>query len=256
VRIGWQLAAGSWRTAVALAVTLCASAQPSAGRQPPAASQVCDRVVWEITHGQYARALTHLEGAPTTGGSEASRANLRGLTHMLAGDVKASLADFDTALELDPAMAEARFNRAVAMLRLGDYMRASKEFESLWSDSRSPLRARVAYHDALALDALQRPKDAEAWLARALEADPQLDDALFFSGVLRERAGDMQAAGHAYKTYLDRHPQSVGAMLRFGICAQRAGSIDTAKAFLQRVAATAPDSPEGAEARKFLVMWE
>lgn len=215
--------------------------------------------MWEITHGQYGRALTQLDGAPTNGGSEASRANLRGLTRMLAGDTKRSLTDFDTALELDPSMTEARFNRAVAMLRLGDYARASKEFETIWG-GKSPLRARAAYHDALALGAMSKTADAEAeaeaWIGRALEADPQLDDALFYSGVLSERRGDLQAAGRAYKTYLDRHPDSVGAMLRFGVCAQRAGSIDTAKAFLERVIKTSPDSAEAAEARKFLVMWE
>lgn len=215
--------------------------------------------MWEITHGQYGRALTQLDGAPTNGGSEASRANLRGLTRMLAGDTKRSITDFDTALELDPSMTEARFNRAVAMLRLGDYARASKEFETIWG-GKSPLRARAAYHDALALDAMSKTAgaeaEAEAWIGRALEADPQLDDALFYSGVLSERRGDLQAAGRAYKTYLDRHPDSVGAMLRFGVCAQRAGSIDTAKAFLERVIKTSPDSAEAAEARKFLVMWE
>jgi tetratricopeptide (TPR) repeat protein len=242
---------------VFVACALCGYGQsPPASRQPPAAGPVCDRIVWEVTHGQYSRALTHLEGAPTSGGSEASRANLRGIARMLAGNVKQSLTDFDTALELEPSMIEARFNRAVAQLKLGEYGRASKDFESIWSDEKSPLRARAAYHDALALDAMQKSGDAEAWLARALQADPQLDDALFFSGVLQERRGDLQGAGRAYKTYLDRHPQSVGAMLRFGVCAQRAGSIDTAKAYLQRVVAAAPDSAEGAEARKFLVMWE
>ncbi len=211
--------------------------------------------MWEITHGQYGRALTQLDGAPTNGGSEASRANLRGLTRMLAGDTKRALTDFDTALELDPSMTEARFNRAVAMLRLGDYARASKELETIWG-GKSPLRARAAYHDALALDAMSKTADAEVWIGRALEADPQLDDALFYSGVLYERRGDLQAAGRAYKMYLDRHPDSVGAMLRFGVCAQRAGSIDTAKAFLERAIKTSPDSAEAAEARKFLVMWE
>lgn len=222
---------------------------------PVSGQPVCDRIIWEITHGQYARALKQLDGAPTNGGSEASRANLRGLTRMLAGDPKASITDFDTALELDPSMTEARFNRAVAMLRLGEYARASKEFEALYAGT-SPLRARAAYHDALALDAMQKPADAEAWLGKALEADPQLDDALFYSGVLEERRGDLQAAGRAYKTYLERHPDSAGAMLRFGVCAQRAGSIDTAKAYLTRVIKTSPDSAEAAEAQKFLVMWE
>lgn len=222
---------------------------------PVLGQPVCDRIVWEIAHGQYARALAQLDGAPTNGGSEASRANLRGLTRMLAGDTKLSVTDFDTALELEPALAEARFNRAVALLKLGEYARASKELETVFSGTSS-LRAWAAYHDALALDAMSKPAEAEAWLARALEADPQLDDALFYSGVLHERRGDLQAAGRAYKTYLDRHPDSVGAMLRFGVCAQRAGSAGTAKAYLDGVIKASPDSAEAAEARKFLVMWE
>lgn len=174
---------------------------------------------------------------------------------MLAGDTKRAITDFDTALELEPAMAEARFNRAVALLKLGEFPRASKEFETIWNGT-SPLRARAAYHEALTLDAMSKSAEAEAWLARALEADPHLDDALFYSGVLRERRGDLQGAGRAYKTYLDRHPDSVGAMLRFGVCAQRDGSVDTAKTYLERVIKASPDSPEAAEARKFLVMWE
>jgi tetratricopeptide (TPR) repeat protein len=174
---------------------------------------------------------------------------------MLAGDVKRAVSDFDTALELDPAMAEARFNRAVAYMRLGDFPRASKELETIYAGT-SPLRARAAYHDALALDAMGRAADAETWIGRALELDPGLDDALFYSGVLHERRGDLQAAGRAYKTYLDRHPDSVGAMLRFGVCAQRDGSVDTAKAYLARVIQTSPSSAEANEARKFLVMWE
>ena len=45
-------------------------------------------------------------------------------------------------------------------------------------------------------------------------------------------------------------------MLRFGLAAQKSGSIDTAKQYLTRVIAAAPDSTDAATARKFLVMWE
>lgn len=221
-----------------------------------ATAPVCDRVVWEIAHGQYARAIAQLDGAKSIGGSEASRANLRGLARMLAGDARGSVTDFDTALELEPGLAEAKFNRAVARLKLGEYANAARELEAIWNDAASPLRARAAYHEALAFDALHRDADAATWIARALEADPALDDALLFAGSLHERRGDLQAAGRAYKQYLDRHPQSTVAMLRFGVAAQRAGFVETARPYLQRVIATAPGSPEAAEARKFLVMWE
>jgi tetratricopeptide (TPR) repeat protein len=209
-----------------------------------------------ILHGQYSRALTQLEGAPTAGRSEAERANLRGLALMLGGDAKKALDEFDTALQLQPSMHEAHLNRGVAFLRLGEFARASRDFETIWSDAKSPLRARAAYHDALAFDAMRRAADAETWAQRALEADPALDDALLLSAVLRERRGDNQGAGKAYKSYLDRHPGSIIAMLRFALTAQRAGFTDTARKYLRQVVAAAPSSPQAEEARKFLVMWE
>lgn len=209
-----------------------------------------------ILHGQYSRALTQLEGAPTPSRSEAERVNLRGLAVMLAGDAKKAIEDFNTALELQPTLSEAHLNRGIAFLRLGDYVHASRDFETIWSDPKSALRARAAYHDALALDALGRKADAETWVSRAIETDPSLDDALLFAGVLRERRGDVQAAGKAYKAYLDRHPDSIVAMLRFSITAQRAGFTDTARSYLKKVVEAAPSSPEAEEARKFLVMWE
>jgi len=175
---------------------------------------------------------------------------------MLAGDAKKSIDAFNTALELKPSMSEAHLNRGIAFLRLGDYVHASRDFETVWSDPKSPQRARAAYHDALAMDAQHRAADAETWINRALEADPSLDDALLFSALLHERRGDVQGAGKAYKAFLDRHPESVVAMLRFAVTAQRAGFADTARAYLKKVIDAAPSSNEAEEARKFLVMWE
>lgn len=239
---------------IGLCVTLPLFPQSPAGRQPQAPS--CDRVVQSILHGQYSRALTQLDGAPSEGRTEADRANLRGLALMLRGDAKKSIDDFNLALELQPSMSEAHLNRGVAFLRLGDFVHASRDFETVWSDPKSSWRARAAYHDALAMDAQHRAADAETWINRALEADPSLDDALLFSALLKERRGDVQGAGKAYKTFIDRHPESVVAMLRFAVTAQRAGFADTARAYLQKVIDAAPSSNEAEEARKYLVMWE
>ena len=181
---------------------------------------------------------------------------MRGLALMLGGDAKKSIEEFNSALELQPSLSEAHLNRGIAFLRLGDYVHASRDFETIWSDPKSALRARAAYHDALALDALKRTADAETWVNRAIETDPAFDDALLFAGVLRERRGDMQSAGKAYKAYLDRHPDSVVAMLRFAVTAERAGFASTAQTYLKKVVDTAPSSPEAEEARKFLLMWE
>jgi tetratricopeptide (TPR) repeat protein len=200
--------------------------------------------------------MGQLDGARSSGSSSAENENLRGLALMLAGDAAKGLAAFDRALELDPNLAEARFNRAVALLKLNDPAAASAEFARIAGDDRPSLRASAAYHNALALDRLKRREEAQKWLTRALELDPRLDAALLYSGVLHERAGNLQAAGRAYSEYLKRNPDSTVAMLRFGISAHRAGFADTARGYLRRVLDRAPDSPEAVEARKFLVMWE
>jgi tetratricopeptide (TPR) repeat protein len=174
----------------------------------------------------------------------------------MKGETAKALASFDRALAAEPGLSEARLNRGIAMLQLGRLADASAEFSKVFADESSPLRADAAYHNAFALDRLGRAKEAETWLDRALALSPDFDAALLYAGMLRERRGDLQGAGRAYLEYLKAHPDSVVAMLRFGVSAQKAGSVETAKSYLQKVIAVAPQSSEAVEARKYLVLWE
>lgn len=219
-------------------------------------SPACDRAAYDLARGDYAAALRQLEGVRAAGSSTAANENMRGLAMMLTGDTKGSLAVFDAVIAANPSMIEARFNRAVALLKLGENAKASTEFEAIAFDEHNLLRASAAYHDALALDRMNRAADALVWADRAIALDNQFDAAFLLSGVLHERAGQIEAAARSYHTYLERHPDSTAALLRFGICAQRAGRLDVARAYLQKVIKLAPESTDAAEARKFLVMWE
>jgi tetratricopeptide (TPR) repeat protein len=174
----------------------------------------------------------------------------------MKGDAAKALSAFDGALKLQPALPEARLNRGLALLHLGRFAESSAELQKAYADETSPVRADAAYHNAIAVDRMGKPKDAEEWLDRALKLNAKLDAALLYAGMLRERRGDLQAAGRAYLEYLKAHPDSAVAMLRFGVSAQKAGSADVARSYLQKVIQTAPDSPEAIEARKYLVMWE
>ncbi|HEX7707442.1 MAG TPA: tetratricopeptide repeat protein [Thermoanaerobaculia bacterium] len=215
----------------------------------------CDRSVQYILRGQYDAALRQLDGAKSSGASPADVENLRGLALMLQGKLQPALSSFARALELQPSLQEALYNRGLALLRTGRYEAASADFERLWKDASSTLRADAAYHNGIALDRLGRHADAESWLSRAFELDPQLDGALLYIGMLRERKGDLQGAGRAYLDYLARHPNSATAALRFGLAAHRAGRSDVARRYLQQVVDSSPGSLDAHEARKFLVMW-
>jgi tetratricopeptide (TPR) repeat protein len=184
-------------------------------------------------------------------------ANERGLAQLGGGDLARALASFDEALKLDARLEQARLNRGIALLRGGQTAKAMADFEALANDEHSLVRGDAAYHLALALDRLGRLGEAETWLDRAIKLDNGLDAAVLYSGIVRERRGDLQGAGRAYLEYLKKHPDSIVALLRFGVAAQRSGRIDTARTYLQRVIALAPPkSPEAVEARKYLVMWE
>ena len=209
-----------------------------------------------ILRGNYDAALQQLEGAKTSGASPAEVENLRGLALMLDGNTVKAMESFAKALELEPALQAARFNRALAYLRNRDYAKAAADLEKVYADEHSPLRADAAYHLGIALDRLGRAAEAESYLDRAIKLDPRLDAALLYVGMLRERRGELQGAGRAYLDYLERHPTSLSAMLRFGISAHKAGRGDVAKNYLQKVIKAAPRSEEAIEAQKFLVMWE
>lgn len=231
--------------------------QPAPSAQRPAAtSSACDRSVWYILRGNYDAALRQLEGARTSGASPAEVENLRGLALLLDGDPAKAIASFDKALAIDARLQAARFNRALAHLRSRDDAKAVADLEAVFADEHSSLRGDAAYHLGIAYDRLGRAADAEASLDRALRLDPRLDAALLYLGMLRERRGDLQSAGRAYLDYLERHPDSAAALLRFGMSAHKAGRLDVAKSYLQRVITAAPRSAEAIEARKFLVMWE
>ncbi len=185
-----------------------------------------------------------------------SNDTLRGLALMMSGRVKESVGVFDAVLASDPNAVEARFNRAVAMLKLGESEKAAADFTKIALDEHNALRAQAAYHAALAFDRLGRLSDAQTWVDRALALDNGFDAAMLLSGSISERRGDFESAARSDLAYLRLHPDSTAAMLRLGVCASRAGRPDVAVTYLRKVVAAAPDSPEATEARKFLVMWE
>lgn len=209
-----------------------------------------------ILGGNYEAALRQIEGARTGGASVAEVENLRGLALMLEGRLDEAIVSFDRALAADASLDAARYNRGLARLRQKDLVKAAADLEAVFAVENSRYRADAAYHLAIARDRQGRATDAEVWLDRALALDPSLDAALLYAGMLRERRGDLQAAGRAYLTYLETHPESPLALLRFGLAARKAGQASTAKKYLERVVAAAPDSIEAIEARKHLVMWE
>jgi Tfp pilus assembly protein PilF len=120
----------------------------------------------------------------------------------------------------------------------------------------TPLKARAAFHRALCAQATGNLDVAERLLRTAIAADADFVDAYLVLGTVLEARGKFEDAGQAYKEVLRSRPDSLIAMLRFGISAMRAGFTDTATTYLHRVVDTAPQSLEAVEAEKYLVLME
>jgi tetratricopeptide (TPR) repeat protein len=206
-------------------------------------------------HGDYANAVQRLDGVISTTSSDAAAINLRGVAEMMAGHLEEAKRTFDAAIARDPEMPEPRFNRGVVLLKQGRPAEAGAAFA--WVYEKAPgLKAAAAYHHALADESDGKLADARSWLDRALGANADYDDAIVARGLVHEKLGEYAEAAVDYRKYLDRHADSIVATLRFGVVAHAAGHPDIAIRYLRKVVAAAPDSPEAAEATKFLVMWE
>lgn len=226
------------------------------GAEPSSTEKLCSTAAYYLAIGDYSRALKALPAVPSQGGSDAAQANLRGVAEMMNGRTERAMELFDAALAADANFSQARFNRGIAQLKLKRFSEAMQTLRPIAEDDENYLRAAAAYHLALALDQNGQPEVAEKWLEVALAADPGLDSALLFLGTVREKQKKFAAAGEAYREYMRRHPDSVVAILRFGVSAHRAGYHPTAKKYLRQVVELSPSSLEAAEARKFLVMWD
>lgn len=225
-----------------------------AGGLPLQAAE-CELGAWYLARGDLKRAIAALTPAASDASTAASRHNLRGVAEMMSGELPAAMKSFEAAIAADASLVEARFNRGVLLLKTNELAKAAADFERVYA-SEGRLRGHAAFHRALAAHLGDRTAEAEVWLERAIAADPELDDALLYLGVVRERQGKYHAAGEAYRKVIERNGASLIARLRFGIVAMRAGRRETARQVLQSVVQMAPNSIEAAEATKYLVLWE
>lgn len=98
----------------------------------------------------------------------------RGILRVRAGRTLEGISDFDEAIDLDPTVAEAWFNRGVALMRTEGPEQALPSFNA--AVERSTNRPALAYFGrAVALEALGNVRGAYADYRRASELDPEWD---------------------------------------------------------------------------------
>ena len=132
--------------------------------------------------GDNAAALAELDDALTLIPGLAETHNLRALVKIAAGDYQGGAADAQRALTAQPSNPVYRDTRAYALLKLGRYDDAAREYDTVRSDPRSDAYVAAYLGRGVARTALGRLTEARTDLERGLrllpdtDPDPQLAD--------------------------------------------------------------------------------
>lgn len=108
---------------------LCFEAAEMPGVASVSALERCDQALVEDMISEDDRVATHVN---------------RGIIRLRRGEMAGALADFDTAIERDPAEAEAYLNKGMAMIRVDDAAAAIPLFDTALAKRTS--RPEIAYY--------------------------------------------------------------------------------------------------------------
>jgi Flp pilus assembly protein TadD len=173
-------------------------------RWPSDGSLYHDLAVAARAAGDTKEALRAEQAAIALEGSNASALNGLGLLQAESGDAAAAAASFEKAANQDPSNASFWTNLGNARRELGDLDRAEQAY-------RRALEADAAYADAengLGVLLVQRkqPREAIAYLERAVGHDPRSYQAQLNLGIARQESGDSAGAAEAYRRVLAMAP--------------------------------------------------
>jgi tetratricopeptide (TPR) repeat protein len=161
-----------------------------------------------------------------------------GLARSANDEPDAAIEAYRMAAELDPAHAETRNNIGNVLFRRGDYEEALSWYERALSIRPDYMLA--LYHRGWVLRHYNRNEQAEAAFGQCFALTPRSSreqstrfDCLFFTGTLRFRAADYEAAADAMEQMLAANSSHIEARYYLGMAYRRLGRIDEAREQLE-----------------------
>lgn len=142
-----------------------------------------------------------------------------------------AVADFNRILDIDPRGAFAAYAiiyRGYARLSDTDYPAAEADLTA--GLARSPGNGLAYFWRGVARQHLGRLPDAEADFAKAVEHDPKLFQACYQLGEVRRSLGDLPGAEAAFAAGTKANPHWAACFYERGILSARAGRTDEARA--------------------------
>ena len=171
------------------------------------------------------------------------------------GDMQAAVQAFEAALLKAPDAPEVRVNLAMTYMRLSRHDEAIAQLEQ--AADLAPKEPRVLFQLGNAyVEAGTYDKAIDA-LEQGLAAQPDLADALVYEatvtlGAVYFAAGDNERAIARFEQALAARPDAPAPKLGLAKCALRKRDVEKALRLLEQVVASAPGTPEAAEAAAFI----
>lgn len=176
---------------------------------------------------------------------EAAVANLNlGVAYLRQGRPDLALSNLEEALEYNPRLAAAHSTIAIVYEQLGDTNSAEEHYRR--ATQLGPDDGSAANSYAVFLCRSDRWEDAERYFRRAVENPryPTPAAALTNAGVCARRAGDIDSAERYFREALARNPAFPDALFNMASLAFQAQDYLASRAFTQRYLSAAGSSPE------------
>ena len=174
--------------------------------------------------------------------------NLIGQAELYRGGWAKALDSFNRALTLAPTYSDARNNRGVAYVRLGQFAMAESDYLTVLADTTYANRAGVYLNLGSLYLGRGNLAGAEENLRRAAVASGPVD-AYFLLGQVEEKMQRPAAAESAYREATTRAPERPDIALALAHLLESQGRADEAHKLYLRILELAPNSPEAAQAR-------
>jgi lipoprotein NlpI len=165
-------------------------------------------------------------GIAQTTGSPAIVYTARGLAKAIKGDSDGAIADFNTAIKLDPTLVKAYEGRGVVKQQKGDLDGAMADFNA--AINLNPKLADAYEGRGLVKQQKGDLDGAASDYNRALELDPKLADAYAGRGDIKFIRDDRDGAIADYSRALKFNPKLASIYCNRGVVKQRKGDVDGA----------------------------
>ena len=205
-----------------------------------------------MQQGRYAEALTSFEQANRIAPGNATNENMIGLCHLNMGTYDKALAAFTAALELIPGFTDARNNRGATYLAMGQLHLAEMDFVAVLADSTYPHRRQVHYN--LGLTYLQRNQlgAAEENFRKSITPPNPVFDGYLQLARIAQMQGELDRAKSLLEEARLQFPENTTIAFELGKLLVLMGDEQSARPYLEKVIADAPNSTEAATARQLL----